>query len=1033
MADPKQQRALSWRALDDLVTTWSSSFDGLSEEAVHGRRLFDEALADADSEDGHARALLALSDVRRRGRLSIQALDGLTHRVEELRAEWRAARRYDPQVVARRIAELAAKNADDPRSRAQEWLLEVFDALDVLEWKAVEGLAGGGLPWPDALRDGARRIQDHLARWSIGEYGAGLELMELLGDARLDGWADVLSPELRSRAYRLAAWLSLRRLKEPARAGQHLGRAIQLWPHAGRMHAERAAYYLSIGDLDRAATDAQHAVELSKDDSAGYLELGIWAELSGDFEDADEFYRKAVGLMPTFDVARLSTRVSLIDPPGRLLTLAAQVLLDGNRPRDALQVADEALKADMRGSELHPQVRAHLVRSLALERLEDRPRSEAASAAIEAGKLYVWNGEVHRGIEQFERALKLDDQLEQAGWLLADARLTTSLPLGTITPDQRAVTRARQTWEQWADRLGPPHGDTSWAYLTRAVIADLATQDPGANRLVGIWEALMYVEKALVHDAVDAQRWGYAAQYLRYVHLEELAFEASDRGYKLSAGDRQVLAERIPQLANRGRFDEAERVAEELVTMFGNDPGVSAARAWLALHSDRPTRYVDSLGLLDLPLAEGNDPSWYYEMRALCHLALGDVDAAREDFRELLNNSPPVDGTTKCRLAVAAVALGDPDEAARWSSEASEDPTSRPITCLAADAFAAFARDDVDSAIELLSRATQLATSVVELQDIVEMTLLRLPLLTDDSALADARERAIHTLSDGPVRERERLLAENPPDPDHELEQALATYAGGDEVHDLIHTTLQVIRARRHVSAGQLAEAASAYQSLLGSDFEPEATIGLMRTLHRLAEELAAVGEVEQVRSLTDRVSALGKVSGGEAATVVAAALERVGRYSEAREQLETALTTAVHTGDRTRLHQRAGGLAVAEGDLERASAHLLAALDSARQSNTSGRVGQVQIRLALVAILRDDLVAAGEHLLAAVRAWRTAGALEPAAVLIGELRGLQHLRQGEWEAAAGKALELVRSAADAGAVEDVGAALAPLKRELTQ
>jgi tetratricopeptide (TPR) repeat protein len=1031
MAEPTQPAALPLRALDELVSSWRASYDAISAQALDTQPLFDEALADADSEEGHANALQALSDVRRRGRLSLEALDELMHHIEDLRAEWRAARRYDADVLAWRMAQLAKKLADDSRTGAQEWLAEVFDALDALQSRAVERLTADDLTWPDSLQEGARRIREDLRRWNLNEHAVGLELMEVLGEAELDGWERVLSAELRSRAYRFAAWISLRRLKRPEWADRHLGYAIGLWPHAGRMHAERAAYYLSTGDLDRAATDAQRSVELAKDDHAGYLELGIWAELSGDFDDADQFYSKALALMPTLEVARLNARLSLIDPPGRLLNLAAKVLLDRNRPRDALRVADQALQADMRGSELYPQVTAHLVRSLALEQLEDHLDSEAAKAAVDAGKLYVWNGDVQRGIEQFERALELDDRLEQAGWLLADAKLTTSLPLGAVTPDQAAVAGALQTWEQWAQKIGPPAGDTSWAYLTRAVIADLATQHPGANRLAGIWGALMHVEKAIVHDAVDAQRWGYASQYLRYVHLEELAFEAADRGYRLGAGDRQVLAERMPQLANRGRFDEAERVAEELVTMFGNDPWVSAARAWLTLHSDRPTRYADSLALLDLPLAEGNDPSWYYDMRALCHVALGNLDAAREDFRALLTESPPFDGTTKCRLAVAAVALSDVDEASRWSNEASHDPTTRPITCLAADAFAALARDDVDGAIELLSQAAEHARSAVELQDIVETTLLRLPLLSDDRALADARQRTVEEHLERPIRERERLLAENPPDPDRELEAACEMFSDGDEVHELIRTTLRAVQARRHVLARRFDDAASTYQCLLGSAFEPEATIGLMGTLQHLAEEQAAVGEVEQVRALVDRATALGDTSHSEAANVVASALERAGRYAEAREQLETAITTALRTSERTILHQRAGGVALAEGDLDHASTHFLATLDLARESNDQSRIGQVQTRMALVAILRDDLLSAGDHLLAAVRAWREAGALEPAAALIGELRGLRRVREGDWETAVDKALELVQSTITA-ANDDLGAALAPLKRELT-
>ncbi len=932
-----------------------------------------------------------------------------------------------PTSLERLASELDQRIATAPWIGAQDWLSEVFDALDAREWDAVELLALQ-IAWPEHLAGGAQSIRDGLGRWRSGDHTTGLELMEALGDARLDGWHDVLDDELRGRAYRLAAWIALRRLRRPDLAEEHLGRALEIWPYEGRMHAERAAYFLSIGDLDRAATDAQRSVELAQDDAAGYLELGIWAELSGDFDDADQFYCKTLTLLPTYDIVRLGTRVSLMDPPGRLLTRAAEVLLDARRPRDALLVADQALQADQRGPELHPQAAAHRVRSLALERLKDRSPSEAAAAAVEAGKLYAWNGDVATAIERFERAEQLDDQLAEVGWLLADARLTTSLPLGATTTDQTVVAQARDTWERWASKVGTPRGGTSWAYLTRAMIADLGTQHAEANRLVGIWEALQYVEKAILHDSVDASRWGYCAQYLRHVHLDELAWEAVERGFKLDSGDRQVLTERLAQLAYRGRLEEADLLAEELVAMFGNDPWVSAARAWMALHSDRKTRYLDGLGLLEMPIAGGNDPSWYYEMRALCHVGLEQVEAARADFRDLLAHALPVDGATKCRLAVASVAVGDAEQAARWSDAAWKDPTSRAITCLTTDAFAALARGEVDAGSELLARATEHAASVVELRDIIALTLLRLPLLGGDDALAEAREQAVLALAVGAVRDREWSLERAPRSADQELDDALAIVDGEHDAPPIIRTTLLAVKARRDARAGHLQEAAASYQALVSTSFEPEARLGLTRVLRRLARQQAAQGEVQEVKQLTERMTALGNVSRADVATTVASALERSGSRRQAREQIETAIAVAADDRERAKLHLRAGGLALAGDDLDGASTHFQAALEIARTSGARGQAGQAQVRMALIGIRRRDLVSAHEHLLAAARAWKDAGALDPTAALIGELHGLERLRGGRWEDAAREARSLVESAvAESGAPEE----LEPLRREL--
>ena len=1012
--------------LATLIAAWSSALDRVGEQVVEGWPELDDALTNATSEDVHVRTLAQLESVRARGAQAIDTLADLIHKVEGLLAEWHAARRYDNVAVKRLAAELNAKLAADDPTAAQDWLSEVFDALDAWEWEALELLTA--VQWPPDLADGGRFISGALKRWGEQDHSAGLALMERLGRAKLDGWQGVLDPELRSRAYRLAAWVALRRLKQPSLAEQHLSTALALWPHAGRMHAERAAYYLSTGDLDRAATDAQRSVELAREDAAGYIELGIWAELSGDFDDADQFYRKALVLLPTVDVARLGTRVALMDPPGRLLTRAAEVMLAASRPKDALRLAEQALHADQRGPELHPQAAAHRARSLALERIKGRSASEAGTAAVEAGRLYAWNGDVAMAIECFERAEALDDAIGDVGWLLADARLTTSLPLGARKTDQKVVAQALETWERWTAKVGPPRGATSWAYLTRAMIADLGTQQLEANRLAGIWEALLYVEKAMLHDEVDAPRWGYLAQYLRYVHLDDLALEAADRGYQLGSGDRQVLAEQLAQLAYRGRFEEADHVADQLVTMFGNDPWVSAARAWLSIHSKHETRFADGLGLLELPLEGGNDPSWYYEMRALCHAGLDQLDAAREAFRGMLRDALPVDGTTKSRLEVAATALGDGQQAAHWSSEAAKDPTSRPVTRLTADAFAAFAREEPEVAAALLSQAAESARSIVELSDICDTTRLLLRLLPGDDDTTREYERAVAAVADGPVRAREQPLTAMKPCAGDELDEALATATGDDAALPIMRVALLAIKARRQAQDGRLSEAATTYQKLVASSFEPEATLGLANTLRRLASEQAAAGDVERVQQLTKRMRELGHVSRADVATTVASAMERSGSRSQAREQLVSAIATAANDRDRAKLHQRAGTLALADDDIEDALAHFQAALEAARDIQAHGRAGQVHIRLALIDIRRDDLVDACEHLVAAARAWKDGGALDPTAAIVGELHGLERLSGGRWEDAAEAALELLEKAiAKTGAPKE----LEPLRREL--
>lgn len=1034
MPDSDGGRADAARELAALIGTWRESFDRVEADAIEARDLVDQALTGAESSDPYDNARTALDECRHRGGQALLFIDALVERISSLRADWEAATRYEKETLAARLDDLRRHIEREPASGAREWLADLFDALDAREMDAVKHLSSIEADWPNTLRAGAERVRGKLSLWAAEGHAAGLALMNEIADGDLYGWQDVLNPELKSRAHRLAAWVALRRLKDPRRAERHLTRAIEIYPYQGRMHAERAAYYLFEGQLERAVTDAQRAIELASDDAAGFIELGIWAELSGEYNAADGLYRQALELLPMFEVSRLHTRASLMDPPGRLLVAAAEVLLDAKRADEAVALAERALLTDLRGNEPHPQALAHRVRSQALATLEgDERRIEAARAAVEAGKLFVWNGQLEVAIDQFERALALDGDTGDSdiGWLLADAILATSMPLGSRQPDYAKLARARDHWERWCTKVKAPRGDSSWAYLTRAVIADLSTQHPEADRLTGVWEALLYVEKALVHDDVDAQRWGFAAQYLRYVKLQELAFEAAERGYKLGSGDRQVLAERLPLLASHGRIAEAEQVAERLVTMYGNDPWVSAARAWLAVHSDREGRFEEAASLLELPLAEGNDPSWYYDMQALCNIELGDIPAARADYRELLRTAPPIDGTTKCRLAIAAVAVREGHHASQWLEQARRDPTSRPVTCLGAEAFAAMAKRDYEKARDALTRATDQAASRVELEDLVWEAGARIALLDGDPSAA---AQVVADVAEGTVRKRTRWLEDNRPTPDSELAAALEQHADAESaVPGLIEVALQAVRGRRALQRGRIAEAIESYERILGSAFEPETTIALVQALRVHSDQSALRGDVDEVRRTQDRLSAIGEVTVTESALAVAAALESRGDYAAARDALEECLDMV--TGeDRDELHQRAGRLALMLYDDVAAENHFRTALDGATARGDADRIGQLEIRLALVALRRDELPNVPMHLIAAVRAWRDAGALEPATAIREELRGLMEAADdSNWSELAAAALEMVELtiSGDREATTDRPAELDALEREL--
>jgi tetratricopeptide (TPR) repeat protein len=820
------------QALHKTREHWRASFTEIAEDAQRMRQLLGEALAPAGSAQEFNGERDAFAELVAAGERAVSQIRSVIDHVDHLRDEWSAAHRYTAEALEALTDQLDAKLAEEGPGGAQAWLGELLDAADARDEEAAATIATGDLAWPEALRAGAARLGEAFQGWREDGPLPALEPIEEVAEATLEGWKEVLTPRLRSRAHRFAAWTVLRRRGDTARAADHMDAAVELYPYAGRMHAERAAFRLSLGDFERAVSDAQHAIEVTPYEPWGDLVLGIWAELTGKFSIADDLYRRGFKRMPTPDVARMNDRSALIDPPGRLLKMAAAVLLERARPEQALELAKEALLTGVRGLEAHPEADVYVIRRKALEQLPDHPRSEAAEAAVQAGRLCLWNGDVDCAIDELDHATKLGGPPE-AGWLRADALLTKSFPLGATTPDQELVAQAHSIWERTAEKGGLPHGPSSWAYVTRAIVADLESQLPDTDRRrPGLFEALLYMEKALVHNHTDAQRWGYVAQFLRYLGLEQLAFEAAEAGYSLSAADRQVLAERLPLLANRRAFDEAEFVAEQLVAMYGEDPWVSAVRAWLALHYRHDAERT--LALLQLPIAEGNDKAWYFELQALAHLLTGRLEAARNAYASVLQ-SEAIDGNTKCRFARASVALSKPGDARVWLAKAENDSTTPQASYIMTAAIQAVAEGDLEVAVRRLDEAIRLAASVVEVDDVVFETTLAMRVVEADGeeAVVD-RERKLLEATNEIVAERKAELERDPLTADAELERALARLTEGQL--DVPAVALFALAARRDAAAGRHEAAWRRYEQLHGTEFEPEATIAFERELQLVPE-----------------------------------------------------------------------------------------------------------------------------------------------------------------------------------------------------
>jgi tetratricopeptide (TPR) repeat protein len=973
------------RRLIGTLESWRGCFETMGDQAPEVMRLLELVISADELVPELRRALGELVEASDDGRRVVREVVEHEH---ALAKERHARIRWEPIGIELLLEEIRAAFAKTPKQGASAWLDAVFDALEAGESDAAAAIAAGDLPWPEPLRQGLAWIRERIAR-PASDRDAIWELATTIGDIKapdddeIAGWKEYRPLDIVVRADRLAAWAALRLRNDPEAALARLEMARATKYQKAAVHAAYAEYLLYKGDLEGAAGEARRATELSPEEPDGHLALGVWAELCEAYKEADRYYRAGLSQMALPDVARFHRRLTLVEMPGRALLAASRLLLDAY-PADAAAMADSAIVATVRGSERYPDAAAYAQLSRALAKLGDDRRAEAAEAAIQAGLRFGWGNDLGRAMTQYKRAMELDPSVEQAGWLLADGRTAQSLPLGRPANQER-LAKAKEAWEGWAATLQhPPRGDTSWAYLTRAVIADVATQRPAADRRAGIWEAITYVEKALVHDRVDAQRWGYAAQYLRYAELEQLAFEAVEEGYARFATDRTVLAERLPLLANRGDFQEAEALAHQMVAMFGEDPWVSAVQAWLALKGER---WEDALEALALPMRNGGDKPWYLEMRARADLGLGRPDDAAEDYRQLLElaeHTPPVDGTTKCRLAIATVVAGNAIDAADWLADARKDHTTRRAGQAVAEALIAFATGDLKRGANGFAQAIEGARSIVELDDIADGLVSRLVLLPAGEGVKEA-EIAARGVIDRAVPARRSYLEANEPTAEAELKAALKSDEA--EASILVQTALRAVSGRRHLMRNRWAEAAAEYERLLGSTFEPEAKLGLTTSLRQEVEDLQPDGDADAVEEAFARLCAVGGATAVEKAVAVARAQHAAGQLEKARRYLAAHSADAKDDDEREALAAAMAELELSEGAPARAAHSLNEALTTAADRGDRPRAAQLAVRLAVTSLADGDRPTARENLHTARDSWEQEAAVAPAEAVLEELR----------------------------------------------
>ena len=303
---------------------------------------------------------------------------------------------------------------------------------------------------------------------------------------------------------------------------------------------------------------------------------------------------------------------------------------------EALRIVDLALTMNM-GEENYPEAP---VQQLKADLLAGRgQKTGAAQMYYEAGRRYSWRGDYETASHLLELAVQFKPDFPAACWSWMDAERTRAYTTTPPLADKRAVERSLRAWRAGL-RGGWPDEEFFWAYTSRALLCELEARLDPSRRLEFWWDAIRWLELALVFDPRDVYSWAYLGRFFRYLNLEFNGEVVTRLTIELDKDNLAALEERAALLANRGQFDEAGSFIARRRELEPNTwvdavyayiligQGTAAAAQTLYAGRSRPEsppwlpKYEEALRLLDQLVAAEPEDSWFHELRAICLWAM---------------------------------------------------------------------------------------------------------------------------------------------------------------------------------------------------------------------------------------------------------------------------------------------------------------------------------------------------------------------------------------------------------------------------
>jgi tetratricopeptide (TPR) repeat protein len=261
-----------------------------------------------------------------------------------------------------------------------------------------------------------------------------------------------------------------------------------------------------------------------------------------------------------------------------------------------------------------------------------------------------------------------------------------------------------------------PGVNNSNAYVVRALINEQLSRLPGSNPRDLNWEAISYLERAILLDSQDPSRWAYLGSYHREVGLESNILYDTAKALERDADHPAALDERATALANVGEFGQALDVIAHRKSIEPTT-GMDGLKTYVLL---RVGRYHEALELLNSLIETDSSELWYRESRGLCYHLLDDPKKAAEDYSWIWEKYDPSNTDYLTTYGWAAYNLGKVEQAIEIFKRALED-VPQDGNLYRNLGLCYLVQNDLAQGEEYLNKGIDLAKNVREMDDLLKM------------------------------------------------------------------------------------------------------------------------------------------------------------------------------------------------------------------------------------------------------------------------------------------------------------------------